>query len=113
MTRRMENRPDDGPYYTVNGVDEGGVSKEQFVKVEDVYLPGDAPLERHDQLLHIWAGGFGKFVPECNRCQQTKDMPGSIVCPVCRRRSWNVEDVWQGFCGGCNAYTSEPWRRRK
>lgn len=30
----------------------------------------------------------------------------SITCPRCRRTSWHPEDVRQGYCGACHAFTS-------
>lgn len=30
----------------------------------------------------------------------------SITCPRCRRTSWHPEDVRQGYCGACHAYTT-------
>lgn len=34
--------------------------------------------------------------------------PPSITCPVCGRRSYNPNDICEGYCGACHAYTS--WR---
>jgi len=34
----------------------------------------------------------------------------SIVCPDCGKRSFNSNDVREGYCGNCHAYTriTEP-----
>lgn len=33
-------------------------------------------------------------------------MTDSITCPVCGRTSWNPNDVREGYCGHCHAWTS-------
>lgn len=32
----------------------------------------------------------------------------SIVCPVCGSRSYNPNDIEQGYCGRCHWWTSDP-----
>lgn len=32
-------------------------------------------------------------------------MSDSFTCPVCRRTSWNPNDVRHGYCGFCHDYT--------
>lgn len=32
----------------------------------------------------------------------------SITCPVCRRTSRHPDDVSNGYCGNCRAFTSDP-----
>lgn len=32
----------------------------------------------------------------------------SIVCPKCKRRSYNTNDIWHGYCGACHEFTSPP-----
>ena len=31
----------------------------------------------------------------------------SITCPRCKRTSYSPEDIRQGYCGFCNAWTTE------
>lgn len=37
--------------------------------------------------------------------------PEWIECPVCGWRSHNPNDVREGYCGHCHAYTSRGWPR--
>jgi hypothetical protein len=32
----------------------------------------------------------------------------SITCPQCHKTSYNPNDVREGFCGYCHAWTSDP-----
>lgn len=32
----------------------------------------------------------------------------SITCPECRRTSYNPNDIKEGYCGYCHAWTSNP-----
>lgn len=32
----------------------------------------------------------------------------SITCPECRRTSYNPNDIKNGYCGFCHAWTSDP-----
>jgi hypothetical protein len=32
----------------------------------------------------------------------------SITCPECRRTSYNPNDIREGYCGFCHAWTSNP-----
>jgi ribosomal protein L37E len=38
--------------------------------------------------------------------------PESIVCPQCERRSYNPQDVIEGYCGFCHDWTSKPQSQR-
>jgi ribosomal protein L37E len=33
-------------------------------------------------------------------------MADSITCPVCGMTSYNVNDIREGYCGHCNAWTT-------
>lgn len=33
--------------------------------------------------------------------------PEKITCPKCGRTSWNPNDVREGYCGACHAFTSK------
>lgn len=35
-------------------------------------------------------------------------LPESITCPDCEKKSWNANDIAQGWCGGCHKWTSDP-----
>lgn len=37
-------------------------------------------------------------------------VPGeaSITCPRCKRTSYNPNDIREGYCGACHAWTGEP-----
>ena len=37
----------------------------------------------------------------------TADGRPSITCPQCERTSWHPDDIRNGYCGGCHAYTGE------
>jgi hypothetical protein len=40
----------------------------------------------------------------------TPGIPESIICPVCGRRSYNPNDVRDGYCVACHDWTSKPER---
>lgn len=33
--------------------------------------------------------------------------PPSITCPKCQRTSYNPNDIREGYCGNCHAWTTE------
>lgn len=37
-----------------------------------------------------------------------EDSREPFVCPDCRRRSWHPQDLANGYCGACHAYTAPP-----
>jgi ribosomal protein L37E len=38
------------------------------------------------------------------------DEAPSIVCPRCGRRSYNANDIRDGYCGACHAWTTKRLR---
>jgi hypothetical protein len=45
-------------------------------------------------------------------CGDTPVSPDVIECPRCGRRSWNPQDITEGYCGHCHDWTSPPLDER-
>lgn len=57
------------------------------------------------QIADSWARGEAPVTLVVDVIVKKLDYP-SITCPQCQRTSFNENDVREGYCGACHAYTS-------
>jgi len=62
------------------------------------YMPG-VPAAGHVTSGGAWHPGA---IEGCQKCPRE-----SFTCPVCGRTSHNVNDVREGYCGHCHAWTGK------
>lgn len=66
------------------------------------------------EFTQLVATTVGFIRATCRRNERLVAQGRAITCPVCLATSHNVNDVREGFCGWCHAFTSRPadWRTR-
>lgn len=52
--------------------------------------------------------GLVDMVSDLPHYSDIEGLPETITCPKCKRTSANANDIAQGWCGNCKAYTSDP-----